>query len=200
MLFKAKLFFLSILIAYAFAALPNSAPANSFSKRMSQEDKTTKDSGIAITAMSFADDSYSSVNMLKISASSPNLSVGHRQLVRKVLQAGLGLGLINVWVFRSKTTSYFRGGNAKSMVEEFAYYGLPAWSMYVVGFIKVSASLFLLTGLKEQYSAVVKPANLAILAMMVGAVLSHLKVGDELAKSIPAAGALIASILIYLLE
>ena len=47
------------------------------------------------------------------------------------------LGIFNVWFVRfGKATSY-RGGSARSLKEEFQVYGLPGWSVGVIGFLKV---------------------------------------------------------------
>ena len=50
-----------------------------------------------------------------------------------VLQLVVALGILNVWLLRSRRSTPFRGGDAKNMHEEFAAYGLPYWFMCVVG-------------------------------------------------------------------
>jgi hypothetical protein len=46
-----------------------------------------------------------------------------------VLQLVVALGIFNVWLLRSNKASSYRGGDAKTMREEFAAYGLPFWFM-----------------------------------------------------------------------
>ena len=55
-----------------------------------------------------------------------------------ILQLIISIGLINVWFFRVNKATDYRGGNAKNMQEEFLAYGLPIWSMYLVGTLKVA--------------------------------------------------------------
>ena len=48
-----------------------------------------------------------------------------------VLQITIAVVIIAVWIFRPRLETDFRAGNAKNIVEEFAIYGLPKWSVYV---------------------------------------------------------------------
>ena len=73
-----------------------------------------------------------------------------------VCQIAAALGLLNVWLLRSNRATSYRGGTARSMREEFAGYGLPAWSVVVVG------------------------------VLMLGALAMHRKVRDPLKKYVPA--------------
>ena len=70
------------------------------------------------------------------------------------------------------------------MREEFATYGLPAWSCYLVGLLKVGSAIALLAGFIEP--AFIFPAALIVALLMVGAVAMHLKVKDPAKKSVPA--------------
>jgi len=116
--------------------------------------------------------------------------------ILSAIQVVVAFGLINVWVFRFNRASAFRGGSAKTMLEEFAAYGLPPWSTYCVGFLKVGAALALIAGL--WFPLIVFPASLLIAALMVGALAMHIKIGDPLMKSIPAFMLLILSVAICL--
>ncbi len=106
----------------------------------------------------------------------------------------VGLGLLNVWLLRFGKPTAFRGGGAANMKEEFATYGLPAWSCYVVGFLKVGSALALLAGFF--IPVLVLPAAAIVAALMVGAVVMHWKVGDPLKKSVPAISLLLLCVLI----
>ena len=83
------------------------------------------------------------------------------------------------------------------MREEFAVYGLPAWLIYVVGTLKIGASLCLLAGL--WLPMLVVPAAALICILMLGALAMHLKVHDSAIKSSPAAIILVLSIGIWIL-
>ena len=112
----------------------------------------------------------------------------------QICQIIVGCGLLNVWLLRFNKSTAYRGGAAANMLEEFAAYGLPAWSCYLVGFLKVASALALLAGLI--YPAVVLPAAIVIALLMSGAVAMHLKVGDPIKKSVPALSVLMLSAII----
>ena len=107
------------------------------------------------------------------------------------LQVLVALGLLNVWLLRVGRRSAYRGGTAKTMQEEFAVYGLPRWSMLVVGALKVGAAICLIAGL--WIHVLVMPAALMICVLMVGALAMHLKVRDNAQKSLPALAVLVLS-------
>ena len=104
--------------------------------------------------------------------------------VSVVLQLILALGLLNVWILRSHAATAYRGGSARTLQEEFAAYGLPRWAFYLVGALKVGIAVALLVGL--WIPALVVPAAAGLVALMVGAITMHLKVGDSVLKSLPA--------------
>jgi uncharacterized membrane protein YphA (DoxX/SURF4 family) len=109
----------------------------------------------------------------------------------QICQIITGCGLLNVWLLRFNKATAYRGAAATSMKEEFAAYGLPAWSCYVVGILKVGSAFALLAGLLPDFSVVVLPAAVIIAVLMAGAVAMHLKVGDPFKKSVPALSVLI---------
>lgn len=111
------------------------------------------------------------------------------EILVKISQIVVGCGLLNVWLLRFNKATAYRGGTAANMREEFAAYGLPAWSCYLVGFLKVASALALLGGLI--YPALALPAAIVVAILMAGAVAMHLKVGDPLKKSLPALSVLI---------
>ena len=111
-----------------------------------------------------------------------------------ILQIIVALGLLNVWLLRFHRETAYRGGSARNMQEEFAAYGLPGWSTYVIGFLKIAAALCLLVGL--WIHTIVFPAAALICVLMIGALAMHIKVGDPLKKSLPALSVLVLSILI----
>ncbi|HSM07029.1 MAG TPA: DoxX family protein [Longimicrobiales bacterium] len=114
-----------------------------------------------------------------------------------VLQFVVGLGLLNVWLVRAGSTTGYRGGEARTLKEEFQTYGLPDAVFYVVGALKVGAAVVLLAGLWLDLP--VRLAAGVVAALMVGALAMHLKVGDPAKKSVPAALMLVMSGAIVLL-
>ena len=101
-----------------------------------------------------------------------------------ILQVAAALGLLNVWLLRFEQRTEYRGGDAGTMVEEFATYGLPAWFAYVVGSLKIGAALALIAGI--WIPGIVLPAAALISILMVGALAMHVKIGDPVRKSLPA--------------
>lgn len=118
--------------------------------------------------------------------------------VLKFFQLFVAFGLLNVWIFRSKQKTPYRGSDSQTLKDEFLAYGLPLWFFYFVGCIKITAALFLLLGLWIPF--LVLPAALVVSIMMVGALSMHLKVRDPLKKSLPAFVMLLSSIIICVLS
>lgn len=104
--------------------------------------------------------------------------------ISTVLQVVVALGLLNVWLLRSGAATSYRGGDAKSLKEEFAAYGLPDIAFYVVGILKVGSAVLLLAGI--WVPALVLPAAAIVAVLMVGALVMHVKVKDPVMKSLPA--------------
>lgn len=105
-----------------------------------------------------------------------------------LIQVLIALGLVNVWLVRSGRATKYRGGSAKNMKEEFSVYGLPAWSVYVVGFLKIVIALVMVIGLfKPQIMYPFGMAAFVLLAvLMLGAISMHIRVRDSLMKTLPA--------------
>lgn len=115
-------------------------------------------------------------------------------LIIQLCQVVVALGLLNVWLIRFNKQTEFRGGAASSMREEFKIYGLPEWFCYVVGALKVTSALTLLSSLVYPNIRVYPAAVVSIL--MVGALMMHVKVKDPVKKSLPAASVLLMCLLI----
>tara|TARA_Y200000002_G_scaffold13748_1_gene11101 strand:- start:74 stop:442 length:369 start_codon:yes stop_codon:yes gene_type:complete len=114
-----------------------------------------------------------------------------------ILQLVISIGLINVWFFRFNKATKFRGGNAKNMKEEFLAYGLPIWSMYLVGGLKVAIAVMLIISIWVEELLVYNLILLAIL--MIAAVFMHVKVKDPIKKSYPALSILfMIALILYL--
>ena len=106
------------------------------------------------------------------------------QVFVTIIQLVVALGILNVWLLRYGKQTAWRGGDAKSLKEEFATYGLPSWFMGVVGFLKILFAALLIMGV--WLPAATKPAAIGMSVLMLGAVSMHLKVKDPLKKSMPA--------------
>ncbi len=101
-----------------------------------------------------------------------------------ILQAIVGLGLLNVWLLRAGQETGYRGGGSDSLRGEFQAYGLPSAVFYGVGFLKITGGIALIAGI--WIPTLVVPAASVIAALMVGALAMHLRVGDPPKKSVPA--------------
>jgi len=118
-------------------------------------------------------------------------------LLRIILQVVVGLGILNVWLIRANWATGYRGGDAKTLKEEFATYGLPTWFYYLVGTLKIACALAVLAGIWFPHLATLGGAGLAVL--MAGAFTMHLKVKDPFSKAIPSLVMLAMSLAIALL-
>ena len=101
----------------------------------------------------------------------------------------------NVWLFRFNKETPYRGGDSKNMIEEFATYGLDLNIMYLVGALKIIASLGLIIGLLKTKVSVYSSFLMAVL--MIGAIYFHFKISDPLIKYFPSVLMFICSVFIY---
>ena len=101
----------------------------------------------------------------------------------------------NVWLFRFNKETPYRGGTAKSMIEEFAVYGLDINIMYLIGSLKIIASIGLIIGLLKTKISVYSSLLMAIL--MTGAIYFHFKISDPAIKYFPSVLMLLCSLFIY---
>ena len=103
-----------------------------------------------------------------------------------------------MWILRFNKETPYRGGIAKTMREEFTEYDLPAWSCYVIGFLKITASLFLLAGVK--FPALILPSAILILFLMLAAFTMHVIVRDPIIKAMPAFSLLVLSTFVVIIQ
>ena len=101
-----------------------------------------------------------------------------------LLQLVVAIGLLNVWLVRSKNATSYRGGEATNLKDEFSAYGLPSAAFFVVGALKIGAAVALILGF--WMPELVRPSAMIVGVLMVGALAMHLKVGDPIMKSVPA--------------
>src|SRR5574343_831515 len=95
-----------------------------------------------------------------------------------VLQVIVALGIFNVWFLRFNMATEYRGGNSKSLKEEFAAYGLPTWFFVLIGVLKVSCAISLIGSI--WYPEINRYAAGTLGILMVGALLMHIKAKDPL--------------------
>lgn len=104
--------------------------------------------------------------------------------IATILQVVVALGLLNVWLVRAGSATSYRGGDARSLKEEFQAYGLPDFFFYLVGALKIGSAIMLIAGIWIE--ALVMPAAAIVAVLMVGALVMHVKVKDPTVKSLPA--------------
>ena len=100
------------------------------------------------------------------------------------LQVIVGISILNVWLVQNKKPTRWRGGDAKTILEEFQVYGLPKWMCYLVGTLKVVLAIALIADI--WYSILKQPAAIGLAALLLGSVAMHVKINDPLIKSFPA--------------
>jgi uncharacterized membrane protein YphA (DoxX/SURF4 family) len=110
------------------------------------------------------------------------------------VQVIAALGIFNVWLLRFGKPTGWRGGAASTMKEEFDVYGLPPWSVQVIGFLKLLFATCLIIGI--WYPPLTRPAAIGLAVLMLGAIAMHIKVKDPLKKSLPALVMLVLSVFI----
>lgn len=116
-----------------------------------------------------------------------------------ILQVVLALGLINVWLVRFNKKTKYRGKGAGNMKEEFSAYGLPSWSVYIIGAAKLLVATALIVGL--WIPMLVYPAAGLLVLLMLGAVSMHIKVRDPFVRVLPALIMLVmASAVVWLIH
>lgn len=120
------------------------------------------------------------------------------EYVISIIKIIIGVSIINVWLFRFKKPTTWRGGDAENMKQEFETYGLPEWVMFVVGGLKVFLSLALLASI--YFTSLEVPSAYGIAILMLGAIIVHLKVSDPIKKSLPAFTFLVLSLIVALVQ
>jgi len=83
-----------------------------------------------------------------------------------------------------KKATKWRGGNAKTLIEEFEVYNLSKPFCYFVGFLKVGLSLMLIASI--YFESLTLIGSLGLAGLLLGSIVMHLKVNDKLLKSLPA--------------
>ena len=100
------------------------------------------------------------------------------------IQVFIAVAMFDVWLLRYDKPLRARGGDAKTMVEEFRVYGLPDWSRTLVRVLKLGSAVLLLVGVWYTPAAFV--AGVVLVILMAGAIVMHVKVRDPVYKALPA--------------
>ena len=120
------------------------------------------------------------------------------ETITLVLQLVIACVIFSVWLIRPNWKTPYRAGDAMNIKEEFAVYGLPDWSVYVVGATKIALAIALLAGYWK--SELVVPAAISMAILMAGAVLCHLRIKeDSISRAVPASSMLLMSLFVALI-
>ncbi|PQB06719.1 hypothetical protein BST83_05795 [Polaribacter filamentus] len=96
----------------------------------------------------------------------------------------VGISILNVWLLQQNKPTRWRGGDAKTIVEEFKVYGFSKNFCYVIGFLKVSLAIILMASI--QFEMLTLIGSLGLSALLAGSILMHIIVKDVWYKSFPA--------------
>ncbi|MAJ16874.1 MAG: hypothetical protein CBC27_07900 [Opitutia bacterium TMED67] len=100
-----------------------------------------------------------------------------------ILKLSIPLIILSVWLIRPNSITKFRGGNAKTLKEEFHFYGLNSATFYLVGTIKIVLSLLLIMSIWNENLLLY--SSLGIATLMLCATFFHLRSKDSLTKTSP---------------
>lgn len=91
--------------------------------------------------------------------------------------------ILSVWVLRPNLKTEFRGGNARTLKEEFIFYGFNVSTFYLVGIIKITLSFLLLLSIWHESLLLI--SSLGISVLMLTATICHLRAKDNFKKIYP---------------
>ena len=120
------------------------------------------------------------------------------KILKRISMITVAAVVLNVWLFRFGKATIYRGGDATNMIEEFAVYGLNETMVYLIGGLKILAAIGLLIGFYNKKT--ITPAAGLMAMLMVGAIVMHFKVGDEIIKFLPAGIMFVLSSLIIIVN
>ena len=107
--------------------------------------------------------------------------IGYLIIALKII---VGVSILNVWLLRKNKATKWRGGAAKTILEEFKVYGFSKSFCYFIGFLKVSLAILLLASIQFKTLTLLGALGLSIL--LVGSIIMHIRVKDAWYKSFPA--------------
>lgn len=107
--------------------------------------------------------------------------IGYIVIALKII---VGISILNVWLLQKNKATLWRGGDAKTIFEEFEVYGFPKKFCYFIGFLKVSLAIILLISIA--FTALTLIGSLGLSLLLFGSILAHIKIKDVWYKSFPA--------------
>ena len=107
----------------------------------------------------------------------------------------ISLSVLNVWLLRANKPTQWRGAGTKSLKEEFKAYGFSEEIMKIVGTVKILLALLILASIFYQFLENICAIGMAV--MMTGAIVMHIKIKDELKRSLPAFIFLCLSLILF---
>lgn len=111
-----------------------------------------------------------------------------------ITQFIVALGIFNVWLLRMNQATAWRGGDAKNMEQEFHTYGLSTRFMKIIRVCKLTMATSLVVGI--WYPPLTVFGAIILAALMLAAVVMHIKVRDPIRKSLPAVSLFVLSLLV----
>lgn len=115
-------------------------------------------------------------------------------IIDLIIKSIILISILRVWLINRENSTPYRGGGADSMREEFNQYGMNKSMMWTVGILKMLAAIILFAS-AFVYPTIFEPIGAyTIAALMAGAIVMHLKIGDGFKRSMPALVFLILSL------
>lgn len=98
-------------------------------------------------------------------------------------EAGVAIWIWSVWTWRLRLETGFRPHNAKNLVQEFQTYGYPVWVLKMVGIFKMTLSFMMALAIILPNPLIALVGSGGMTFLMLVAIASHFKVGDELSRN-----------------
>lgn len=112
-----------------------------------------------------------------------------------MLQLIIGLSIMVIWILRTTVSSAYRVGNAQTLSQEFIEAGLTEGVYQVMRILKPIFAFLLVIGIV--YDPFFIPCMTFTTLAMIGAVVAHIKVKDEIKKMIPAITLLVFCFIVF---
>jgi len=111
------------------------------------------------------------------------------------LQLIVGVSILCVWLWRANVPTNFRVGQAQSLREEVTEAGFPDYVYDVMRIVKPIFAFFLIMGIV--WNPITLPCMAFTTIFMIGAVVMHIKVRDNLIKMLPAVTLLLFCFIVF---
>ena len=111
------------------------------------------------------------------------------------LQLFIGVSIMVIWIARTTVASSYRVGDAQTLSEEFTEAGLTEGVYQVMRVFKPIFAFLLVIGIV--YDPFFIPCMTFTTLAMLGAVVAHIKVKDEIKKMVPAITLLVFCFIVF---